>query len=79
MPEDDQFKDLIYIINQAQIILHNHPMSQQRKLKNLDLVNSIWLWGNGKTGTLPPFEEKFKKIGTITNWPGAIYDVGGSL
>ena len=65
MPEDDQFKDLIYIINQAQIILHNHPMSQQRKLKNLDLVNSIWLWGNGKTGTLPPFEEKFKKIGTI--------------
>ena len=65
MPEDDQFKDLIYIINQAQIILHNHPVNQQRKRENLDSVNSIWLWGNGKTGTLPPFEEKFKKIGTI--------------
>ncbi len=65
MPEDDQFKDLIYIINQAQIILHNHPINQQRKRENLDLVNSIWLWGNGKKGTLPPFEEKFGKSGSL--------------
>ena len=63
MPEDDQFKDLIYIINQAQIILHNHPINQQRKREILDLVNSIWLWGNGKKGTLPPLEEKFGKSG----------------
>jgi len=65
MPEDEQFKDLIYIINQAQIILHNHPANQQRKRENLDLVNSIWLWGNGKVGTLPSFEEKFGKSGTL--------------
>ena len=65
MPEDEQFKDLIYSINQAQIILHNHPANQQRKRENLDPVNSIWLWGNGKTGTLPSFEGKFGKSGTL--------------
>jgi len=65
MPGDDQFKDLIYIMNQAQIILHNHSASQQRKKNNLDPVNSIWLWGNGKAGTLPSFEEKFGKSGTL--------------
>ena len=65
MPEDDQFKDLIYVMNQAQIILHNHPVSQRRKRENLDPVNSIWLWGNGKAGTLPSFEEKFGKSGTL--------------
>lgn len=65
MPEDDQFKDLIYIINQAQIILHNHPVNQQRKMKNLDPVNSIWLWGNGNKGALPPFEKKFGKPGSL--------------
>ena len=65
MPGDDQFKDLIYIINQAQIILHNHPLNQQRKQENLDPVNSIWLWGNGKKGTLPAFKEKFGKSGTL--------------
>jgi 2,3-bisphosphoglycerate-independent phosphoglycerate mutase len=65
MPNEDQFKDLIYIINQAQIILHNHPTNQQRKRENIDLVNSIWLWGNGKSGTLPSFEEKFGKSASI--------------
>jgi 2,3-bisphosphoglycerate-independent phosphoglycerate mutase len=65
MPNEDQFKDLIYIINQAQIILHNHPTNQKRKRENLDLVNSIWLWGNGSIGVLPPFEEKFGKPASI--------------
>ena len=65
MPVDDQFKELIYIINQAQIILHNHPVNKKRKLENLDSANSIWLWGNGKKGTLHPFEKKFGKPGSL--------------
>jgi len=65
MPNEDQFKDLIYIINQAQIILHNHPINQKRKQENIDLVNSIWLWGNGKEGILPSFEGKFGKSASI--------------
>ena len=65
MPNEDQFKDLIYIINQAQIILHNHPKTQRRKRENIDLVNSIWLWGNGKEGILPSFKEKFGKSASI--------------
>ena len=58
MPVDSEFKDLIYIINQAQIILHNHPVNKKRKLESLDYANSIWLWGNGKNGTLPSFKKK---------------------
>jgi len=65
MPVDDQFKDLIYIINQAQIILHNHPINKKRKLENLDSANSIWLWGNGKKGILHPFEKKYGKSGSV--------------
>ena len=65
MPEDEQYKDLIYIIERAQIILHNHPANQQRKRENLDPVNSIWLWGNGEAGTLPSFKGKFGKTGTL--------------
>jgi 2,3-bisphosphoglycerate-independent phosphoglycerate mutase len=65
MPVDDEFKDLIYIINQAQIILHNHPINKKRKLENLDSANSIWLWGNGKKGTLTSFEKKYGKSGSL--------------
>ena len=65
MPVDAEFKDLIYIINQAQIILHNHPVNKKRKLESLDSANSIWLWGNGKNGTLPSFEKKYRKSGSL--------------
>jgi 2,3-bisphosphoglycerate-independent phosphoglycerate mutase len=65
MPANDEFKDLIYIINQAQIILHNHPVNKKRKLKNLESANSIWLWGNGNKGTLPPFKKKYGKSGSL--------------
>jgi len=65
MPSDDQFKELIYVMNQAQIILHSHPVNQQRKRENRDPVNSIWLWGNGNAGTLPSFEGKFGKPATL--------------
>ena len=65
MPADAEFKDLIYIINQAQIILHNHPVNKKRKLESLDSANSIWLWGNGNNGTLPSFEKKYGKSGSL--------------
>ena len=65
MPADAEFKDLIYIINQAQIILHNHPVNKKRKLESLDYANSIWLWGNGKNGTLPSFKKKYGKAGSL--------------
>jgi len=65
MPVDPEFKDLIYIINQAQIILHNHPVNKKRKLESLDYANSIWLWGNGKNGTLPSFKKKYGKSGSL--------------
>ena len=59
MPNEDQFKDLIYIINQAQIILHNHPKNQKRKRENIDLVNSIWLWEMAKQEYSLPLKENF--------------------
>ena len=65
MPVDAEFKDLIYIINQAQIILHNHPVNKKRKLESLDYANSIWLWGNGKNGTLPSFKKKYGKSSSL--------------
>ena len=65
MPVDAEFKDLIYIINQAQIILHNHPVNKKRKLESLDYANSIWLWGNGKNGTIPSFKKKYGKSGSL--------------
>ena len=58
-------KELIHVINQAQIILHNHAFNKARKTKQNDLVNSIWLWGNGNTPALSSFASQFQKTASL--------------
>ncbi|GJL78595.1 MAG: homoserine kinase [Nitrospinaceae bacterium] len=65
MPEGDEFKELVYIMNQAQIILHNHPYNRNRQRESKDTVNSVWLWGNGSGKALPLFSEVFKKSAAV--------------
>ena len=65
MPDSNQFKELVHIMNQAQIILHNHSSNRRRQQEGLDPVNSIWLWGNGESTTLPSFEDSFDKTGSV--------------
>jgi 2,3-bisphosphoglycerate-independent phosphoglycerate mutase len=59
MPE--MCKDIVHLMTQAQIILHNHRFNQERRKQGKDLVNSIWLWGNGKAPVLPLFADRFQK------------------
>ena len=65
MPEGKEVRDLIFVMNQAQIILHNHPYNQKRNNDQKDTVNSIWLWGNGTQPSLPSFNNKFGKSATV--------------
>jgi 2,3-bisphosphoglycerate-independent phosphoglycerate mutase len=65
MPGGNQFKELVHIMNQAQIILHNHSINRRRQQEGLDPVNSIWLWGNGRSTTLPSFEDSFSRTGSV--------------
>ncbi len=56
-------KELVYVMNQAQIILHHHPYNKTRTDNGDDAVNSIWLWGNGngQAQTPPSFFSRFEK------------------
>ncbi len=57
LPSDDTSKDLPFLMNQAQIILHSHPMNKQRQNEKKDLVNSIWFWGAGPELKLEKFAD----------------------
>ncbi len=37
-------------MNEAQIVLHNHPASRAREEAGRRAVNSLWLWGAGELG-----------------------------
>jgi len=57
--------DLVSIISQAQIILHNHSYNKIRKRVGRDAVNSIWLSGNGPRPALPAFSGRRGLSGTV--------------
>lgn len=42
------------LINEAQVVLHNHPVNRDRAARGLPPVNSVWLWG---AGVLPAWVE----------------------
>jgi hypothetical protein len=47
LPEGDLGKRWRRLLNEAQIVLHNHPINVARAEQRLAPVNSVWFWGAG--------------------------------
>lgn len=47
MPEGDAGRRWRRLLNEAQVILHNHPLNAQRIARGRPPVNSLWFWGGG--------------------------------
>ncbi len=58
MPQGVDAVTLKRLMTEVQMLLHGHPVNQQRELRGLPAANSIWLWGNGipaaRLQPLPP-------------------------
>jgi len=63
MPAEN--RELAFVMNQAQIILHNHAYNRKRIADKEDPVNSIWFWGNGELPSLPSFRERYGKTASL--------------
>jgi len=48
LPQGDGGKRWQYLLNEAQVILHHHPVNAARSARGLAPVNSLWIWGGGK-------------------------------
>lgn len=42
------------LLNEAQMLLHGHPVNAAREARGLPAINSVWLWGAGSLPALPP-------------------------
>ena len=76
LPQGEGADRLIYIMNMAQMVLHDHPVNKKRKADNLLAANSIWLWGHGKTPKIAPFREKFGLSGAVISAVDLIKGIG---
>lgn len=46
-------------------VLTDHPVNRKRMKGGKNPANSIWLWGQGKKPTLPPFRKKYSLEGAL--------------
>lgn len=47
LPGGEPGRQLRRIANEAQMLLHEHPVNQSREARGQAAVNGIWLWGGG--------------------------------
>jgi hypothetical protein len=47
LPDGDQGRRWHRLLNEAQVILHNHPVNASRAQRGIAPVNSVWFWGAG--------------------------------
>ena len=51
LPETPDLRWLRRLLNEAQMVLHRHPVNEAREAAGRPTINSLWLWG---AGMLPP-------------------------
>jgi len=47
LPQGPEGKRWRLLLNEVQILLHQHPLNAQRRARGRSPVNSLWLWGGG--------------------------------
>jgi hypothetical protein len=47
LPQGDDEQRWCRLINECQILLHNHPVNQARRAQGRPTINSLWFWGPG--------------------------------
>ncbi|MEK7877671.1 MAG: phosphoglycerate mutase, partial [Pseudomonadota bacterium] len=57
LPQGDAALDWHRVINEAQMVLHEHAVNVAREARGAATVNSIWLWGGGTVPVIgrPPY------------------------
>ncbi|MCC7247549.1 MAG: phosphoglycerate mutase [Lysobacter sp.] len=48
LPHGDAARVWRALLNEAQIVLHQHPANEQRRERGLPPINALWVWGGGR-------------------------------
>jgi len=64
------------VMELAKEVLVTHPVNQRRLKEGKRPANSIWPWGQGKSPTIPSFEEKYGLKGAVISAVDLIKGIG---
>lgn len=60
-----QISDWGSLLAKAKDLLKDHPVNRRRRQNGQNPATQIWLWGEGKTPSVPTLTERFKIRGTM--------------
>lgn len=63
LPRGAEGKHWRVLLNDIQVLLHQHPLNNARRMRGLAPVNSLWLWGGGALS--PPLASEL--VGVISD------------
>ena len=76
LPVGDGADELVWLMNAAQMVLHNHPVNVARQERDELPANSVWLWGHGKMPKLVSYREKFGLSGAVISAVDLLKGIG---
>jgi len=76
LPVGEGAEKLMQLMNDSQMLLHNHPVNARRKREGHLTANSIWLWGHGRAPKMPTFQEQFGISGAVISAVDLIKGIG---
>lgn len=76
LPNAPEAEKLLNMMKKSYEILKDHPINQRRQQRGLRPANAIWLWGNGKSASLPSFQEKTGLNGAVISAVDLIKGIG---
>jgi 2,3-bisphosphoglycerate-independent phosphoglycerate mutase len=76
LPKGKNSQDLINLMRDSQNILEKHEINSVRLDLKENPANMIWLWGQGKKPSFPPFKEKYGLSGSVISAVDLIKGMG---
>lgn len=76
LPKGPQAKVLLDMMEESTLFLSEHPVNQGRRSRGLKPANSLWIWGEGKRPSIPPFYELYRLTGTVVSAVDLVKGIG---
>ena len=76
MPSGRDGKTVRSLMNEIQMLLHEHPVNLRRARNGLPAINSLWLWGFGEL--TPPTSTAMAALATDDPWLTGLWKHHGS-
>ena len=76
LPSGPDGATITVLMNEIQMLLHEHPVNAERATRGLPIVNALWLWGFGSASAVAPVA--LARLATDDAWLAGLWHLHGA-